>query len=117
MSARETATELLCAALEGGAIRLREPGAAVDARADARAIAQAYRTLVKALRRGCGEGAEGREGGSEGEGAEALSFRAEGRGPGANALGGSGACAAMLSDPCRERDRAARSAPTATSHA
>jgi hypothetical protein len=52
MSARETATELLCAALEGGAIRLREPGAAVDARADARAIAQAYRTLVKALRKG-----------------------------------------------------------------
>ncbi|MCE3005096.1 MAG: hypothetical protein LW860_20725 [Xanthomonadaceae bacterium] len=52
MSTRETATELLCAALEGGTLRLREPGAPVDVRADARAIAQAYRTLVKALRKG-----------------------------------------------------------------
>jgi hypothetical protein len=52
MSARETATELLCAALEGSAIRLREPGAPVDVRSDARALAQAYRTLLKALRKG-----------------------------------------------------------------
>jgi hypothetical protein len=52
VNTRETATELLCAALEGGAIRLREPGAAVDVRADARAIAQAWRTLAKALRKG-----------------------------------------------------------------
>lgn len=52
MSTRETATELLCAALEGGAIRLREPGAPLDVRADARALAQAWRTLVKALRKG-----------------------------------------------------------------
>lgn len=52
MSIREIATELLSAALEGGAIRLREPGAAVDVRADARAIAHAHRTLVKALRKG-----------------------------------------------------------------
>jgi hypothetical protein len=52
VNTRETATELLCAALEGGMIRLREPGAAVDVRADARAIAQAWRTLAKALRKG-----------------------------------------------------------------
>lgn len=52
MSARETATELLCAALEGGATRLREPGAPIDVRADARAIAQAHRALLKALRKG-----------------------------------------------------------------
>ena len=52
MSTRETATELLCAALEGGAIRLREPGAPLDVRADARALALAYRTLLKALRKG-----------------------------------------------------------------
>jgi hypothetical protein len=52
VNTRETATELLCAALEGGVIRLREPGAAVDVRADARAIAQAWRTLAKALRKG-----------------------------------------------------------------
>lgn len=52
MSTRETATELLSAALEGGAIRLRPADAPVDVRADARAIAQAYRTLLKALRKG-----------------------------------------------------------------
>lgn len=52
MSTREIATELLAAALEGGVLRLREPGAPVDVRADARAIAQAWRTLAKALRKG-----------------------------------------------------------------
>ncbi len=52
MSTRETATELLGAALEGGLIRLRPADAPVDVRADARAIAQAYRTLVRALRKG-----------------------------------------------------------------
>jgi hypothetical protein len=52
MSAREIATELLSAALEGGVIRLRAADAAADPRADARAIAQAYRSLVRALRKG-----------------------------------------------------------------
>lgn len=52
MSTREIAAELLSAALEGGLIRLRATDAPVDPRADARAIAAAYRSLVKALRRG-----------------------------------------------------------------
>lgn len=52
MSTRDTATELLAAALEGGLIRLRAADAPVDPRADARAIAQAWRSLVKALRKG-----------------------------------------------------------------
>lgn len=52
MSAREIAAELLSAALEGGLIRLRAPDAPVDPRADARAIATAYRSLLKALRKG-----------------------------------------------------------------
>jgi hypothetical protein len=52
MNVRETATELLCAALEGGLIRLRAPDAPIDPRADARAIGQAWRTLAKSLRKG-----------------------------------------------------------------
>lgn len=52
MSTRDIATELLAAALEGGQLRLRPADAPVDPRADARAIAQAYRSLLKALRKG-----------------------------------------------------------------
>jgi hypothetical protein len=51
MSTREIAAELLSAALEGGVLRLRAPDAPVDPRADARAIAAAYRSLLKALRK------------------------------------------------------------------
>ena len=52
MSTREIAAELLSAALAGGVLRLRAPDAPVDPRADARAIAAAFRSLLKALRKG-----------------------------------------------------------------